>query len=152
MIKYYARVFFISHEALLLSLSYVLYLFFGNNIQAYFKEATLNEDAIKWLTAIPIILVGWTLNEARKVIFPDEKGGGILNEWPDYWKLKAHFYVGCSYCVLFTLPCLYIWLLGDIKKFHWFWLHITLVLALLVNAGSFYLAIADIKSILIKSK
>lgn len=118
------------------------------SLKQAFENKELNQEALKWLALVPLGIAGWTLNEARNVIFPDEKSVKILSKWPDYWKLKTHFYVGITFCALFVVPCLFIWFFDELKNFQSAWSFCTFTLALAINAGSFYFAKIELKSIL----
>jgi len=149
---YYLRTFFVSLECLCIALSSFIYLCWGEKFDRTFENAVLNADAVKWIAALPVALCVWTIKEARDIPYPDEKSARILNKWPDYWKLKAHFYVGLLFCILFLIPLLFIWLFNWLESFKGMWIYFTLVFSLLVNAASFYLAKIKLKSILAQSE
>lgn len=147
---YYIRTFFISVEVLALLLSLAIYLYWEDGLRVVFESKQLNQDALKWLTLVPVSIAVWTLKEARDVIFPDERSAKTLSKWPSYWKLKAHFYVGINFCVLLVMPCILIWFFDELKNFQFAWAFFTFTLALAINAGSFYLAKIQLKSILVR--
>lgn len=148
---YYFRVFFISYEFAFLGLSAAIYLFFGELFEKPFLTMVKSEDALKWAMLFPISITGWTLKDGVGVIFPDDKTSKILHEWPDFWKLKAHFDVGIMNSIIYLIPCIIVWFTGGLSKFGGAWLFFMFAVAISLNAFSFYTAKISIRSALIKA-
>lgn len=149
---YYLRVFFASYEFSFLIGGLVLYYFFGNFFETHFNANSLNNEAVNWAMLFPVGIVGWTFTSGLGVLFPDERTSKILHEWPDYWKLKIHFNIGILNSILYLLPCLIIWFIGDLTSFKDAWIFLTFTIATSINAFTFYTAKISIKSILIHLK
>ena len=148
---YYLRVFFVSYEFVFLSFSSAIYFFFGEFLEKHFLVVSLNEDALKWAMLFPISISGWTLKHGVNVIFPDDKTLKCLHEWPDFWRLKAHFNVGIMNSIIYLLPCVGVWFVGGLNKFDGAWLFFMFAVATSLNAFSFYTAKISIRSVLIKA-
>lgn len=146
---YYLRVFFIGYEFISLLAGLAIYVFYGDFLASYLAASTLNEDAVKWAMLFPIGIAGWTLKEGVGVIFPDERTTKILHEWPEYWRLKAHFNIGILNSILYLLPCIAVWFSGTLKVFEGAWMFFIFMIALSLNAFSFYAAKISVKSALI---
>ena len=147
---YYLRIFFISYEFLFLIFCGAIYMAFGESLGRYFLKFPINEDALKWAMLFPISISGWTLKNGVGVIFPDDRTSRILHEWPDYWRLKAHFDVGILNSIIYLLPCVSVWFFGGLEKFEGAWLFFMFAIAATLNAYSFYTAKISIRSALIK--
>ena len=148
---YYLRVFFVSYEFMFLSLSAVIYFFFGESLEKHFLAFSINEDASKWAMLFPISIVGWTFKDGVSVLFPDDKTSMILHKWPDFWRLRVHFNVGVMSSIIYLLPCIGVWFIGGLTKFDGAWLFVTFAFATSLNAFSFYTAKINIRSALVKA-
>lgn len=149
---YYLRTYLVSMEMLAIVISCSVFYLSEGALAGVIDIKSINEDALKWAALFPISLTIWTFKEATGVIFPDEKSSKLLHQWPDYWKLKAHFNIGIANSVIFVLPCLIVWLLGDLNSTAGVWIFLTFSIANSINTLSFYLAKISIKSILLKSE
>ncbi|WP_415775004.1 hypothetical protein ACMYQ1_13620 [Shewanella oncorhynchi] len=148
---YYLRIIFISYEFVFLVISTAIYIVYSDFIGKYFLAVSINEDALKWAMLFPISISGWTLKEGVGVIFPDDRTSKILHEWPDYWRLKAHFNVGILNSVIYLLPCISVWFIGGLNKFDGVWLFFMFAIAVSLNAFSFYIAKISVRSALIRA-
>jgi hypothetical protein len=146
---YYLRVFFVSYEFLTLLATFGLYAIWSDEILSVFQGVRTSDDALKWLVAYPIGLAGWMLKDGVGVLFPDEKSNRILHEWPEYWRLKAHFDVGLFYSISLTVPCVLVWVFDKLKTIEGAWVFGACAVALSVSAYSFYEAKIKLKSTLI---
>lgn len=146
---YYLRVFFVSYEFVFLLISSAIYIRAGNILEGYFLSFPINEDALKWAMLFPISISGWTLKEGVNVIFPSDQASKILHEWPDFWKLKVHFNVGILNSIIYLLPCIVVWFVGELDKFDGAWLFFMFAAATSINAFSFYTAKIGVRSALI---
>lgn len=146
---YYLKVFFISYEFLFLVFCGAIYIFLGDLLGSYFLKFSINEDALRWAMLFPIGISGWTLKEGVGVIFPDDRTSRVLHEWPEYWRLKAHFDVGILNSIIYLLPCVSVWFFGELDMFEGIWLFLMFAIATSLNAFSFYTAKISVRSALI---
>lgn len=147
---YYARVLFISLEFLCLVTFFCIYYFYAGYIASMLNDLSVNEEAVKWMLLYPIGLVGWMFLTGTSIIFPDEKVNKILHEWPDYWKLKAHFNVGLYFSVMLAFISFLIWLFDKIGSSVGAWMFSACCVSISIAALSFYNATISIKSILVR--
>lgn len=148
-VLYFFRVFFVSYELAFLALCLAGYILSQQFISAHFSLSNLNEDAINWIMIFPAGIAYWTFKEGVAVLFPSDKREKDLHEWPDYWRLKVHFDVGITNNILFTIPCLIVWVMNALNTLVGTWVFIAFAGALSVNALSFYIAKIHLKSALI---
>ena len=143
------RVLIISFEFLLILVGLVVF-FFYDWMLSDFGKLSLNDDALKWAFVLPLTIVAATLKEGVSILFPNEEKAKAFSEWPDYWKLKAHFNVGISTSIVLGVSCFLIWIGNKLEENNWLFLFSIFTASLLVNAYSFYLAKIKIKSLLVK--
>jgi len=106
MVMYWLRVFLISFEFLIVVISVFLVNVYGETINALIKEIQINDEILKWLMFVPAGLFVWSFSKAKLLLFPDGHFSKILHKWPDYRKLKIHFWVAIIYSVLFLIASL----------------------------------------------
>lgn len=147
---YYVRVFFVSYEFLFLTFSAAAYFFFGDFLREKIFTFSLNEEALKWAMLFPVGIVTWTLKEGVAVLFPDDRTSKILHGWPDYWRVRAHFDVGVLNSIVYLLPCILVWFVGELDNYLGAWLFFVFAIAVSINAFSFYTAKIRIRSELIE--
>lgn len=147
---YYFRVFFVSLEFAFLVVFYAAYMVFNDDLNKYFPLESLNEDAVKWVMLLPVGLAGWTLKEGVGVIFPGDDVNRVLHQWPDYWRIKAHFDVGVLNAFLFFIPCLIVWMLGDFNTLIGATFFFAFAGSLSINAFSFYTAKLNVRTALLR--
>jgi len=143
------RVLFISFEFLLV-LGGLIVFFFYDTMLTNFGVLNLNNDALKWAFILPLTIAGTTFKEGVLVLFPDEEKAKVFHEWPDYWKLKAHFNIGIFISITLSFSCFFIWMGNKLEDNRWLFLFSIFTIALLINTCSFYLAKIKIKSGLVK--
>lgn len=148
-LAYYCRVFFFSYEILFILFGASIFFFWKEEMLVHFDTILVNKEFINWVVLLPVAIVGWMLKEGFRILFPDEKSTKALHHWPDFWKLKAHVKVGIFSCVLFLLPCLFMWLTNKLRSFEWIWFFFVFFIALIINAYTFYSAKIELKSILV---
>lgn len=146
---YYVRVFILSFEFLALIFVLALYLFLNDIFTTIFNSIKINDEALKWLISYHIGIAVWILKDGTTILFPDEKTNRALHEWPEYWKLKAHFDVGIFYCISSTAICLSICFFEGIKTINGAWFFSACTISLSLSAYSFYVAKIKLKSALI---
>ena len=112
-------------------------------------SSTYNSDALKWLIIYPVGLATWMLKEGTKIIFPDDKMSKTLHEWKYYWQLKAHFNVGIFYAISLSALCVFVWATNNLTTGWGFSLFISCIIAISLDALSFYQAQVKVKEILI---
>lgn len=147
----YLRVFIVSFEFLFFMFFIaVLYWLSPDTTEKIFTS--LDSDAKKWVMLYPFLMAGWNLKEAKLILFPTEKQAYILRGWPDYNHLKIHLNIGIFNCLFYTFICFLMWAFNLLDTHAGFWFFIASVIALSINALTFYLATIEIKSILFKSR
>lgn len=148
-VLYYFRVFFVGLEFCTILLGVLSYIFLCDIAAGLVDFSSMNQEAMKWLVALPAVLTGWTFKEGRIFLFP-EGGVKVLHDWPEYWALKVHFDVGMFNSVLYLAPCLVVWLFGWFGTILGLWVFTFSFMALGLNAWGFYLASIRLKEILLK--
>lgn len=98
---YFARVFFVSLEFLVLTLTFFCARLFESHASALASVLAINEELIKWAILLPITLFAWCANEGRDLIFSNPEHSKILVNWPDYWKLKQHVVASLIFLIIF---------------------------------------------------
>ncbi len=110
-LKEYARVIIISFEFLLIIIA--IFFYFNPDYVIPFSSAiSENADLIKHISWFPIAMFIWVFKEAKKILSHEEDIEKVMQIWPDYWKLKVHFYVGLAYSFLFALAGLIVFAMG----------------------------------------
>lgn len=149
---YYLRLFFVSVEFLNLVFFYFVYSFLSDYFLLMLAGVSINKEAVEWMVLYPMGLASWIFLTGSSVLFPDENANHALHEWPDYWKLKAHFNVGLFFAVALSFVCFVVWLLGKISTQGGAWIFSACCVSISVAAFSFYSANIELKSILIHLK
>lgn len=96
----------------LVLLSGVCLLFFPNQVQIVSSMLQDNEETLKYIALLPSGMAAWVFNENKKLLFPEEDKNAILQQWPDYWRLKIYFKVSLAYALLFAVIGISVWFLG----------------------------------------
>lgn len=110
-LKEYFMAAIISFEFLILLVGCALF-FVQHKVQIVSSQLSDTPEILKHIALLPSAMAVWTFNENKKLLFPDEDEGAILQKWPDYWKLKIYFKVSLAYALLFAAIGLGVWLLG----------------------------------------
>lgn len=147
----YFRTVTISFEFLLILLSFCAIYYFPDIVQNFALKITAKEEIVKYLTLIPMALFAWTINEAKYLLFPSEQLEKIIQDWPDYWRLRIHFIVSLFYSLLFSIIGLLVWIFGwNVNEKKGFMLLLLSVCGSFIVVTSIYLARIRQKEILIK--
>lgn len=109
-IIYVARVIFVSFEMTILLACWLLISNFESDTNNLAAALNINEELVKYLILLPIGLIGWIVKEAKDLVFADAENAKQLINWPDYWKLKVHIYVGLIFAVVFFIISAIPWL------------------------------------------
>lgn len=104
-------VFIISFEFLSILIALFLAFFWPTPLAYVVENLNLTDESLKYLSFVPLGLGVWSINQSRKLLFPDHEKKQVLHEWPDYWKLKVRFNVSFIYACIFTFTGLSCWLL-----------------------------------------
>lgn len=107
---YFVRVFFVSLEFLVLTLTFFCVRLFEPHASAIASALAINEELIKWAILLPITLFAWCANECRDLIFSNPDHSKILVNWPDYWRLKQHIVASLIYLIIFCALSGFPWL------------------------------------------
>lgn len=141
--------------ATIISLEFVVLLVGAAGILVWQEQlarltAMLSSDPefLKYLALLPVGIAVWIFSEARTLLLPDGKARVVLHQWPDYWRLKAHFAVSLMYTAIFTVTGLAAWAFGlTAANPKGFVLLATSVLGQLIVAVSVYLAKISVSEI-----
>jgi len=147
---YYLRVFFISFEFLVIITSYFILTHQSEKISLFLRASSFNPQALQWLALYPLGLAAWVFQSGSRVLFPSETADKILHEWPDYWKLKAHFNIGIIYSIFWAVSAATPWALGYFYTAYGAIFLAASILGASISALSFYQANLTIREILIK--
>lgn len=152
-ILYVLRVTVISLEALILAVSCLSFRLFDAELESLAASFSLNDEILKYLMLMPIGLAAWIFNESRALLQEDNETILILTGWEDYWKLKAHTWVGLGYAVLFVFMSLMPWVSkSGVSTGIGFLLFVSSVFGQLALTISIYVARIRAKEILVHAK
>lgn len=107
---YALRVVFFSFEALVIFVSWLVFVYLNYELQALSFLLSLNNDVVKFIAFIPMAIAVWVLREIRLLLQNDKDTVRILTAWPDYWKLKMHAWVSLGFAVLFAAISILPWI------------------------------------------
>lgn len=103
------RFFFLSVESVIVAAGILAESQYSELIRQFLVSVRLADDPLKYVTAIPDLLCGWAFISGRKLLFPEKDRSNILQEWPDFWKLKAAFHAALTWSVIFAGISLIAW-------------------------------------------
>lgn len=106
---YLLRVILVSVEAFVLAGTWLAFLYFGSVFESLATSLSLNDEVLKYLMLMPVVLAVWIINETRVLLQEDKETVRILTDWEDYWKLKAHTWASLGYAVVFAFMSLIPW-------------------------------------------
>lgn len=112
-IIYGLRVALLSFEALILSLIPASIYYLADNIEKFSSGLSINDEVMKTILLLPLVLSAWIINELRQLLIEDKDTTKILTAWPDYWRLKAHVHTSLIYMVIFAILSLLPWGIED---------------------------------------
>lgn len=93
----------ISFEFIIIAVSAISVSFFSETADTFVKTIQVNDEILNWLILVPSGLFVWIFLEAKLLLFPDGEWSKIIHKWPDYRKLKIHFWVSIIYAWLFLV-------------------------------------------------
>lgn len=76
------------------------------------RSLSSSSEAIKWAALLPVGMGVWIFINIRHILFPKETDIIVIQQLPDYWKFKDHFYVTIIYTILFILMAIIPWIIG----------------------------------------
>ena len=125
-------------------------LFFGHiSLPDYVTtNAVLTDDKIKWISLLPVGLLGLVFKNSSSLLFPDKDKLEIITDFPDFWILRNMLSVTQFYSVLFAALGVFAWLFDASKNTSL--LILTLVAAVIgsgINYWNFHKALATINII-----
>lgn len=142
---YVFRVFFISLEFACFLL-FVIFSYFLDSEQTNKLLFLLNKEAVGWALIYPTVIAAWTLKQGGGFLFPPSCLAVILRKWPDYRLLKIHLNVGVFNSIFYAMISFLVWFFDFFYNSVGFWVFVASVVALSINALTFYLASIEIKS------
>lgn len=148
-ILYVLRVSCISFEALVIAIALLMFNFFSHELQVFAVSIELNEEFLKYLMLLPIVLAVWVINETRVLLQEDKETIRTLTAWPDYWKLKVHTWICIGYAVMFAFISFVPWATkSGVSTSNGLLIFITSIVGQLTVAISVYAARIRIKEII----
>lgn len=103
------RFFFLSFESLIVLIGLFAEFQYSDAVLQFLASVKLADDPLKYIIAIPGALCGWSFISGRKLLFPEKDKSNILQEWPDFWKLKAAFQAALAWSVIFAGISFIVW-------------------------------------------
>lgn len=111
----FLRFFFIGPEMLVVLVGVLLKIAFSAYLESFLQVFRMADDQLKWVIAVPAALFAWSLTAGRKLIFPEKDKEGVLQQWPDYWRLRLGFHVALLWSFIFLSLSMVAWT-GDWKN------------------------------------
>ena len=150
---YILRVIFVSFEALLLTVAYLLWVQFLDEINIFTASLDVSQEIIKYLMFLPAAIATWVINECRLLLQDDKETVRILTLWDDYWRLKVHVWVSIFYALSFTLFSILPWVVkSGIGTGGGMLLFITSIVGQFILAISIYDARLSVKEFVVHVK
>lgn len=106
---YLLRVVLVSAETLVLAGTLLAFFYLARELESLATSFSLNDEVLKYLMLMPVVLAVWIFKEARVLLQEDKETVRILTDWEDYWKLKAHVWACLGYAVVFAFMSLIPW-------------------------------------------
>lgn len=104
------RVIFASYEALFLSVIIAIYFYYPAFFVGIGANFQTNDEIWKFIPSIPLIVCGFSIQYAWKILMPLESNSNrLLHEWPNYWKLKLRVILSVIFCSICVLCVITIW-------------------------------------------
>ena len=142
------RVILISIEVLCCVIIGALYLWTPSAFEFVGLSVKSNDEALKWLPALPIALCGYSTHLAWKILNPSDDSNKDLHGWPEYWRLKLRTYVSLFFSGLAVFASVSIWLFAtNLSGVHAGVLLIATIAVAVVNATCMLLAAFTIREI-----
>lgn len=150
---YVLQVLLVSVEALVLTIAWFMWTEFDSELHKFANSIALNDDALKYLTLLPVTLAVWIIKEARLLLQEDNETIGILTSWPDYWRLKTHTWVSLFYAVVFAGLSVIPWVVkAGISSSTGLLVFVASIAGQLSLAGSVYAARIRVKEIIAQAR
>ncbi|QRQ88192.1 hypothetical protein [Cupriavidus oxalaticus] len=111
----FLRFFFVGPEMLVVVIGVLLRATFSDQVSHLISGIRISDDQLKWVIAVPAALFVWSLTAGRKLLFPEKDKEGILQQWPDYWRLRLGFHVALLWGFIFLSISMAAWA-GDWKN------------------------------------
>lgn len=103
------RFFLLSLELVVVIVGLVAEQWFSHSVLQFFALVKLSQDPLRFAVMAPVGLCGWMFVSGRKLLFPEKDKANILQEWADFWKLKAAFQAALTWSVIFAVISLHTW-------------------------------------------
>jgi hypothetical protein len=150
---YAFRVVTVSAEALLLCAAFLVWKMFHEWLEIFAASLQVNEEIIKYLMLLPVVVAGWTINESRLLLQDDRETIRLLTLWDDYWRLKTHVWVALFYAVFFAALSMTPWTIkSGISTAGGLLLFVVSILGQLMVAATVYGARLRVKELLVRAE
>lgn len=148
---YYIFVVVISYEFVTVAIAALLAFAWTQPVELLLLHVKLSPESMKLLSLLPGFITAWILKECKTILFPGDGKDKVIQEWEDYWKLKAHFNVTLFYAALFASIAATPWIFAiDITSIKIFPFYMSAIIGQFLVAHSVYTAQIDIKERLVK--
>lgn len=104
-----ARFFFLSIESLIVLGGLLAEWRYSDAILQLVASVKLADEPLKFVVVIPGALCGWAFLSGRRLLFPEKDKSNILQEWTDFWRLKAGFQAALAWSVIFAAISVVAW-------------------------------------------
>ena len=109
-----AKLIFISFEFLFLVILIAVLHYYPNIFEYVGNHFKTNNDIWKFLPTIPLLICGFSIKYAWKILMPIDSGSNrILHEWPNYWKLKYRVILSIFICITCTALSVIMWMFSS---------------------------------------
>jgi hypothetical protein len=144
------RIIFASYEALFLSIILASYFYYPAFFVGIGSSFQTNNEIWKFIPSIPLVVCGFSVQYAWKILMPLESGSNrILHEWPYYWKLKLRVFLSVILCAICVLSTVYIWFFsGTLSSLHVGAIFISSIVVALTVAFNQFLAAFKIRELM----
>jgi hypothetical protein len=112
------RFIIISLEAIILLILLTVFRYFPEIFESIGSQILSNKDVWKFLPTIPLIICGFSIKYAWKILTPfDNTSNRVLYEWPNYWKLKYRVLFSIFICGICVISAIIIWIFSSKLSF-----------------------------------
>lgn len=103
------RFFVLSIEMLIVLAGFFAERHYSDAILQLVSSSKIPDEQLKYIAAVPGALCAWTFLSGRKLLFPEKDNANVLQDWPDFWKLKAGFHAALAWSVIFAVISIVAW-------------------------------------------
>jgi hypothetical protein len=105
------RAIFLSWECVVILIACAAYVWFPDFIKTIGVRLSTGNEGIKWLALIPVALFFPVLKDRQQLLFPDEHGADIYQEWPDYRMVSDRYFITVGWVLSCAIVSVAVWVL-----------------------------------------